>query len=242
LSDNALVVIPTYNEAPNVANVISSTLKHNVHVLIIDDNSTDGTKDIVRSFLDSHRVFMLERPAKLGLGTAYVAGFRWGLDKGYDLFFEMDADNSHNPDALPFFIHKVCEGNDMVVGSRYLKNTISVVGWDFKRLLLSKFGNWYASTLLGLKQFSDLTSGYRCYTRKTLLEINLDCVKSNGYAFQIEMVYRAYKKGLKITEISIIFYEREGGGSKMSTKIVREAVWLPFRLRLDNLFRSKIHV
>ena len=230
-----LVVIPTYNEAPNVARVINGALKQDVHILIIDDNSTDGTKDIVRSFLDSQRVFMLERPSKLGLGTAYVAGFRWGLDKGYDLFIEMDADNSHNPEALPFFMHKIAEGNDMVVGSRYLKNTISVVGWDFKRLLISKFGNWYASTFLGLKQFSDLTSGYRCYTKKALTEINLDRVKSNGYAFQIEMVYRAYKMGLKITEMPIIFYEREGGGSKMSNKIVREAVMLPFRLRLNKL-------
>jgi dolichol-phosphate mannosyltransferase len=235
MTTRTLVVIPTYNECSTIAKVINGTLEHNVHILIVDDNSADGTRDVVRTFLDSQRVFMLERPGKLGLGTAYVAGFRWGLDKGYDLFFEMDADNSHNPHALPFFSQLIAEGNDMVVGSRYLKNTISVVGWEFRRLLISKFGNWYAATLLGLKQFSDLTSGYRCYTKKALTEINLDRVKSNGYAFQIEMVYRAYKKGLRITEMSIIFYEREGGGSKMSRKIVREAVMLPFRLRLNKL-------
>jgi dolichol-phosphate mannosyltransferase len=145
----------------------------------------------------------------------------------------MDADNSHNPDTLPYFVEKIKEGYDIIVGSRYLNHTISVVGWDFRRLLISKFGNWYASTLLGLKQFTDLTSGYRCYTSKALKTIGLERIKSNGYAFQIEMVYRGYKKGLKVAEIPIIFYERGGGGSKMSGKIVREAVLLPFKLRAE---------
>lgn len=235
MSINTLVVIPTYNESANIAKVLNSALKHNVHILIVDDNSADGTKDIVRSYQDSQRVFMLERPSKLGLGTAYVDGFRWGLARQYDLFFEMDADNSHNPDALPYFIRLIEQGNDVVVGSRYINNTISVVGWDFKRLLLSKFGNLYASTLLGVRQFSDMTSGYRCYTRKALEAIGLERIKSNGYSFQIEMVYRAHKNDMKVKEMPITFYERESGGSKMSKSIVREAVLLPFRLRLSKI-------
>jgi len=231
-----LVVIPTYNEAANVGDILKKTLSVlDGDILVVDDNSADGTKEIVNGFLDTGRVFMLERPAKLGLGTAYVAGFQWGLRNGHDLFFEMDADNSHNPASLPSFVEKIKEGYDTVVGSRYLNHTISVVGWDFRRLLISKFGNWYASTLLGLKQFTDLTSGYRCYNRNTLEAIGLKKIRSNGYAFQIEMVYRAYKKGLKLAEIPIIFYERGGGGSKMSRAIVREAVLLPFKLRLENM-------
>ena len=182
---------------------------------------------------------MLERGSKMGLGTAYIDGFQWGLLKGYDLFFEMDADNSHNPASLPSFVEKAGEGYDIVVGARYLNNTISVVGWDFRRLLISKFGNWYASTLLGLKQFTDLTSGYRCYTSKALKAIGLEKIRSNGYSFQIEMVYRGYKKGLKVAEIPIIFYERGGDSSKMTPAIVREAVLLPFRLRLE-VFRNKL--
>ncbi len=229
-----LVVIPTYNEAITIKKVLTMTLNvMNCHILIVDDNSSDMTRDIVRNFFDTGRVSMLERPSKLGLGTAYVEGFQWGLQNGHDLFFEMDADNSHNPASLPFFVEKISAGYDIVVGSRYLNHTISVVGWDFRRLLISKFGNWYASTLLGVKQFTDVTSGYRCYTSKALKAIGLEKIKSNGYAFQIEMVYRGYKKGLKVAEMPIIFYERGGGGSKMSGKIVREAVLLPFKLRVE---------
>ena len=229
-----LIVIPTYNEAVNIGKILKKTLEViDGDILIVDDNSNDATRDIVKFFFDTGRVFMLERPSKLGLGTAYVDGFQWGLQNGHDLFFEMDADNSHNPDAIPFFVEKIREGYDIVIGSRYLNNTISVVGWDFRRLLISKFGNWYASTLLGLKQFTDLTSGYRCYTGKALKTIGLERIKSNGYAFQIEMVYRGYKKGLKVADIPIIFYERGGGGSKMSGKIIREAVFLPFKLRVE---------
>jgi len=232
----ALVVIPTYNEAVNIGKILSKTLEVTDNdILVVDDNSSDATRDIVKGFFGSGRVFILERPSKLGLGTAYVDGFRWGLQNGHDLFFEMDADNSHNPEALPYFVEKVKEGYDIVVGSRYLNHTISVVGWDFHRLLMSKFGNWYASTLLGIKQFTDLTSGYRCYTSKALEAIELGRVKSNGYAFQIEMVYRGYKKGLKVAEIPIIFYERGGGGSKMNGNIVREAVLLPFKLMLEKI-------
>ncbi len=233
-----LIVVPTYNEANNIKKVLRTTLKtSDGDILIVDDNSIDGTKDIVRALFDTGRVHMLERPSKLGLGTAYIEGFQWGLQEGYEMFFEMDADNSHNPATIPYFIKKIEEGYDMVVGSRYLNNTISVVGWDFKRLLLSKFGNWYASTLLGLKQFTDLTSGYRCYTQRALELIGLERIKSNGYAFQIEMVYRGYKRGLSIAEIPIIFFERGGGGSKMSRRIVKEAVLLPFKLKIENVLK-----
>lgn len=231
-----LVVLPTYNEVENIGSVLAKIMEQAaLDVLIVDDNSTDGTRDTVRKKIDTGRVFMLERTAKLGLGTAYITGFQWGLQRGYELFFEMDADNSHNPAAIPFFIKELEKGYDMIIGSRYINNTISVVGWDFKRLLLSKFGNLYASFMLGLGQFTDLTSGYRCYTKTALKAIGLEKVKSNGYAFQIEMVYRGFMNGLKIAEIPIIFYERESGGSKMSRKIVREAVLLPFKLRLEKI-------
>lgn len=232
-------MIPTYNEEATVGKIIGRVLKDfDCDILIVDDNSTDNTKDEIKRHVDTDRVFMLERPSKLGLGTAYITGFKWGIQRNYELFFEMDADLSHDPKTIPAFVEKIQEGCDIVVGSRYLNNTISVVGWDFKRLLLSRFGNLYASTLLNLRQFSDLTSGYRCYTRKAVEAIEIDKVKSNGYAFQIEMVHRGFKKGLKIAEIPIIFYERENGGSKMSGKIVREAILLPFRLKIERFLNK----
>ncbi len=211
--------------------MLIQTLKAmNGDILVVDDHSRDGTADIVKNHFHTGRVFILERPSKLGLGTAYIEGFRWGLLKDYGLFFEMDGDLSHDPKALPSFIREIERGYDIVVGSRYLHKTINVVGWDFKRLLLSKFGNWYASTFLGLSDLTDLTSGYRCYTRKALERTNLDTIRSNGYAFQVEMVYRLRKARLRIAEIPIIFYERSGGISKMDKKIVFEAALLPLRL------------
>ena len=227
-----LILLPTYNEVNNIDKILKKlSLFDFVDVLIIDDNSTDGTLNKIEKWMKKYsRIQLFKRASKLGLGTAYITGFKWGLEKGYDLFFEMDADLSHDPDEIPNFIKKIEEGYDVVIGSRYLNGTISVVGWDFKRLLLSKFGNFYAATLLNLRQFTDLTSGYRCYSKNALLKIDLDKINSNGYAFQIEMIYYAWKNGLKITEIPIIFYERESGGSKMSKKIILEAVLLPFKL------------
>jgi dolichol-phosphate mannosyltransferase len=235
-----LIILPTYNEYENIEKILSLLLSyHFLHILVIDDNSSDGTQETVKNFIkENERLFLIERPSKLGLGTAYVTGFKWGLERGYDIFFEIDADLSHDPSEIPNFLKKIEEGYDVVVGSRYLNGTISVVGWDFKRLLLSKFGNFYASTLLNLKEYTDLTSGYRCYTKDALKKINLDKINSNGYAFQIEMVYYAYKYSLKIAEIPIIFYERETGGSKMSKKIVREAVILPFKLIYKNFLNK----
>ncbi len=164
-----------------------------------------------------------------------LPGFKWGLEREYDYFFEMDADLSHNPDALPWFIKEMeGEGYDLAIGSRYTNGTISVVGWDFRRLLLSKFGNLYAAKILGL-QITDLTSGFRCYKRRVLKEIDLGRICSNGYAFQIEMAYLAIKAGFKVGEIPIVFYERSHGFSKMSKKIAREAVILPWRLRMREI-------
>ncbi len=226
-----IVILPTYNEKDSIENILTSLLNYDfLDILVVDDNSTDGTKEIVKKFSCNNRINLIERPLKLGLGTAYITGFKWGLERGYDLFFEMDADLSHDPSEIPNFIRMIEEGYDVVIGSRYLNGTISVVGWDFKRLLLSKFGNFYAATLLSLRQFTDLTSGYRCYSKNALLKIDIDKINSNGYAFQIEMIYYAHKRGLQIKEIPIIFYEREHGSSKMSKNIVGEAVILPFQL------------
>jgi dolichol-phosphate mannosyltransferase len=232
----ALVVIPTYNEKETIQYMISSVLEHEgFDLLIVDDGSPDGTAGIVSNMMAvEKRVFLIERSGKLGLGTAYVEGFKWGLERGYDYFIEMDADNSHDPDALPLFIEKVEEGFGLVIGSRYLNRSISVVGWDFKRLMMSKFGNFYASSILGLPM-TDLTSGYRCYSRDALKTIDLDNLHSNGYAFQIEMAYRVASAGLRVVEIPIIFRERESGESKMSKQIAREAAVLPWKLRCGRL-------
>ncbi|MCX7760585.1 MAG: polyprenol monophosphomannose synthase [Hydrogenothermaceae bacterium] len=232
-----LIVLPTYNEADNINKVLDNLLNFDfLDVLVVDDSSTDGTVDIVKSWIKkTDRVNLIQRPAKLGLGTAYITGFKWGLERDYDLFFEMDSDLSHNPNDIPKFIDKINEGFDVVIGSRYMNNTISVVGWDFKRLLLSKFANWYATTILGLRDLSDITSGFRCYRRKVLETVMLDKIKSNGYSFQIEMAYKSYKLGFKVGEIPIIFYERNGGSSKMSKKIAIEAAIMVWRLKFGRI-------
>lgn len=229
---DTLVILPTYNEAENIDKLIPQLLKQEVDILFIDDASKDNTAQLIKQWMNkSNRINLIERPTKLGLGTAYITGFKWALNRDYQYIFEMDADLSHDPKDIPKFIKKLEEGYDLVIGSRYTRGTISVVGWDFKRLLLSKFANYYAKTILGLRFLTDLTSGYRCYLRGVLESIELDSIKSNGYAFQIEMVYRAYKKGFKITEIPIIFYERNSGSSKMDKKIVKEAALIVWKLR-----------
>lgn len=236
MENKTLVILPTYNEKKNVRAVIESVISmEGFSILVIDDASPDGTAQVVKDIMSkTSRVFLIERLKKLGLGTAYVTGFKWGLERDYDYFFEMDADGSHNPDALPWFIEEMEKGYDLVIGSRYIGGKISVVGWDFHRLLLSKFGNFYASTILRLK-LTDFTSGFRCYRRHVLESVDLDKIRSNGYAFQIEMAYLVIKSGFKVGEMPITFYERNSGSSKMSKKIVREAVALPWRLRLREL-------
>lgn len=232
----ALVVIPTYNEKETIQSVINSVLRHEgFDILVVDDSSPDGTAGVVKEIISNEKkVSLIERRWKLGLGTAYLEGFKWGLERDYDYFIEMDADNSHDPDDLPLFLLKMEEGAGLVIGSRYLNKSISVVGWDFRRLMMSKFGNFYASSILGLP-LTDLTSGYRCYSREALETIALDSLHSNGYAFQIEMAYRVAAAGLSVEEMPIIFRERESGISKMSRKIIRESAVLPWRLRLWRL-------
>jgi len=227
-----LVIIPTYNEQSSVHVIIDLILKHEeFDVLVVDDASPDGTARVVKEIMATcSRVHLIERQGKYGLGTAYITGFKWGLQRGYDFLIEMDADGSHNPDALPWFIEEMGNKYDLVIGSRYIGGKISVVGWDFRRLLLSKFGNFYASMLLSLK-LTDLTSGFRCYSRKALTSLDLDTIHSNGYSFQIEMAYLIAQAGLKINEMPITFYERSSGSSKMSKNIVREAAVLPWKLK-----------
>ncbi len=234
--NKALVIIPTYNEKTSLPTIINDILKYaEFDILVVDDASPDGTAGVVKEIMAaSNRVYLIERQGKYGLGTAYITGFKWGLERGYEYFIEMDADGSHNPDALPWFIVELGNTYDLMIGSRYIGGKISVVGWDFRRLLLSKFGNFYASRLLGLR-LTDLTSGFRCYRRQALDVINLEKVHSNGYSFQIEMAYLVDAAGRKVGEMPITFYERSSGSSKMSKKIVREAVLLPWKLRLKKI-------
>jgi dolichol-phosphate mannosyltransferase len=234
--NTALVITPTYNERAGVASVIGSVMKYSgFDMLIVDDASPDGTAAVVREIMrNEKRVSLLGRNGKLGLGTAYVEGFMWGLQRDYEYFIEMDADGSHNPAALPWFIEEMRKGYDLIIGSRYMNKAISVVGWDFRRLLLSKFGNYYASSILGLR-LSDMTSGFRCYSRKALESIKLDGIHSKGYSFQIEMAYLVAAAGLRVSEMPIIFYERRSGSSKMSKQIFHEAVIMPWKLRLRRM-------
>ncbi len=236
MENKTLVILPVYNERRNVGIVITQILAlKEFSILVIDDASPDESAQVVKGIMSRNtNVFLIERPTKLGLGTAYVTGFKWGLERDYDYIIEMDADGSHNAEALPWFIKEIQNGYDVMIGSRYIDGKISVIGWDFHRLLLSKFGNFYASKFLHLP-YSDVTSGFRCYSRKALESINLDAITSNGYAFQIEMVYWIKGAGLKIGEMPITFYERTAGSSKMSRSIVWEAVHLPWRLRLERL-------
>lgn len=227
-----LVIIPTYNEKQSLPGLVREILgREGFDVLVVDDASPDGTAATVKElFADEPRVFLLEREGRQGLGTAYIAGFKWGLSGSYSYFIEMDADGSHDPASLTAFREEMEKGFDLVIGSRYMGGTISVVGWDFHRLLLSKFGTFYASRILGIRM-TDMTSGFRCYSRRALEAIELDRVLSNGYSFQIEMLYLVFKRGFRAGEISITFYERRTGSSKMNNSIVREAAILPWRLR-----------
>jgi dolichol-phosphate mannosyltransferase len=227
-----LVILPTYNEAQNIPDIVPAILRqHNeLDVLIVDDASPDGTGEIAdRIAAEDPRVHVRHRPGKLGLGTAYIEGFRWALERGYELVFEMDADFSHDPAQIPRFLEAVRE-YDLVLGSRYLRG-VNVVNWPMSRLLLSYFANKYARVVTGLP-FTDLTSGFKCFRRRVLEAIELDRVRSNGYAFQIEMTFRAWHKGFRVGEIPIVFVDRTFGESKMSRRIVWEAVWMVWRLRL----------
>ena len=239
-ASDAIVIIPTYNEADNVSRLLPALMKQpgGLHVLFVDDASPDGTaafieKEAAREDF-AGRIFLHQRAGKLGLGTAYIAGFRKALDMGYRYICEMDADFSHDPADVPRLIETVRSGqSDVAIGSRY-HNGISIVNWPLSRLILSYSANLYARSICGLP-VQDTTAGFKCFHRNVLERIPLDRIKSNGYTFQIEMHYRAWKAGFKLSEVSIIFREREHGVSKMSRSIIFEAVWMVWALKLRSL-------
>lgn len=233
--DKAIVIIPTYNEIANIEKMLETLDRVHpaLNVLIIDDGSPDGTANVIKNFQSKKsNLFLIERSGKLGLGTAYIRGFKWALEKGFDAFVTMDCDFSHEPEAIPDFTNKMGE-YDLAVGSRYIGG-IRIMNWPMQRLLLSFFASIYARIVSGIP-FSDSTGGFNCYSRKALQSINLDKVFSIGYAFQIELKYRIWSKGLPCIEVPITFYERTVGKSKMSRKIVLEAVINVFRMRIKKM-------
>jgi len=233
VAERALVVIPTYNEAANLPQLIPQVLAQDsrLEVLVVDDASPDGTGQLADGLAQREpRVHVLHREGKLGLGTAYIVGFRWALEHGYDYVFEMDADFSHDPAHLKDFL-KAAASADLVLGSRYLGGKVTVVNWPIGRLMLSYWANVYARWVTGLRIW-DLTGGFKCFRTNVLQAIDLSQVRSNGYAFQIEMSVRAWRKGFRLAEVPIVFVDRTEGQSKMNRRIVREAIWIVPRLRL----------
>lgn len=232
----ALVVIPTYNEAENIGRIVPEVLKQGPQfdVLVVDDNSPDGTAHIVKQLQIEHgsRVHLMERQGKMGLGTAYVVGFRYALQGNYDYVCEMDADFSHDPRVLPRFLEAIQDA-DLVLGSRYVTG-VNVINWPLRRLLLSYGASFYTRIITGLP-IKDPTGGFKCFRRQVLQAIDLEKVHSNGYSFQIEMSFRAWKKGFRIKEIPIVFTDRVGGRSKMSPQIVREAIWVVWKLKIQSI-------
>ena len=233
----ALVVVPTYNERENLPRLVPSILSRDarLEILVVDDASPDGTGAMADEIAAAERrVHVIHRGGKLGLGTAYLAGFAWGLERGYDVFVQMDADFSHDPAHLPHFLSAI-EDYDLVLGSRYLEGRVTVVNWPIARLLLSYYANVYARWVTGLP-VADATGGFKCFRREVLATLDLTRVESNGYSFQIEMSFRAWKLGYRIGEIPIMFVDRDLGESKMSKSIVREAIWRVWRLRFLSAF------
>lgn len=237
MEDRKIVIIPTYNERENIENIIRKvfSLDGGYDILIIDDGSPDGTAAIVKRLQQEfpERLHMIERPGKLGLGTAYITGFKWSIDKGYDYTFEMDADFSHNPEDLPRLYQACKDGADLAIGSRYCDG-ISVINWPIGRIIMSYYASVYVRTILGMKVY-DCTAGFKCYSNKVLRTIDLDKVEMKGYGFQIEMKYTTYKLGFKITEVPIIFVNRKAGTSKMNGGIFGEAFWGVIKLRFRKL-------
>ena len=240
-TSDSIVIIPTYNERENIENIIRAVfaLEHGFHILVIDDGSPDGTaaivKDLQREF--PNRLFMVERKGKLGLGTAYIAGFKWALQRDYQYIFEMDADFSHNPADLPR-LYKACaeEGADVSIGSRYVSG-VNVVNWPMGRVLMSYFASKYVRLITGLP-IHDTTAGFKCYRREVLQTIDLDGIRFKGYAFQIEMKLTAYNCGFKIVEVPVIFINRELGTSKMNSSIFGEAVFGVIKLKMHSWFHK----
>lgn len=234
---DSVVIIPTYNEKENIENIIRYvfSLEKEFHILIVEDNSPDGTADIVKRLIEEfpERLFIEQRKGKLGLGTAYIHGFKWALKRGYDFIFEMDADFSHPPKDLLRLYEACSKGADMAVGSRYVDGKISVVNWPIGRVIMSYYASWYVRLITGMR-IGDATAGFACYKRQVLEQIKLDKIRFVGYAFQIEMKYTVFKKGFKIVEVPIIFTDRVFGESKMSMKIFKEAFFGVFSLKFRN--------
>lgn len=237
MSADKVVIIPTYNEKENIEKIIKAifSLEEKFHILVVDDGSPDGTGAIVKRLQESYptALHLLERKEKSGLGSAYIAGFNWSLERGYNYTFEMDADFSHNPEDLPRLYAACKNGADLAIGSRYCKG-ISVINWPIGRVIMSYYASTYVRKVLGMKVY-DTTAGFKCYRRELLSNIDLDKIKMRGYGFQIEMKYNAYKLGYKIEEVPIIFIDREEGTSKMSSSIFGEAFWGVMALRLRKI-------
>ncbi|MDR3260665.1 MAG: polyprenol monophosphomannose synthase [Tannerella sp.] len=240
MKTDSIVIIPTYNEKENIGNIIRAVfgLEKEFHILIIDDGSPDGTADIVKALQQEfpERLFIVERTGKQGLGTAYICGFKWSVERGYDFIFEMDADFSHNPKDLPKLYAACEEGADVAVGSRYC-NGVNVVNWPLGRVLMSYYASVYVRLVTGMK-IRDTTAGFKCYRREVLETIELDKIRFKGYAFQIEMKYTVYKCGFKIVEVPIIFINRVLGTSKMNTSIFGEALFGVLKLKWRSFFRK----
>ena len=240
-TSDSIVIIPTYNERENIENIIRAVfaLEKVFHILIIEDGSPDGPANIVKTLQQEfpERLFMIERKGKLGLGTAYIAGFKWSLEHNYEYIFEMDADFSHNPADLPR-LYKACaeEGADVSIGSRYVSG-VNVVNWPMGRVLMSYFASKYVRLITGLP-IHDTTAGFKCYRREVLQTIDLDGIRFKGYAFQIEMKFTAYKCGFKIVEVPVIFINRELGTSKMNSSIFGEAVFGVIKLKMHSWFHK----
>lgn len=238
---DSIIIIPTYNERENIENIIRAVfgLEHGFHILVVEDGSPDGTANIVRELQKEfpERLHMIERSGKLGLGTAYIVGFKWALEREYEYIFEMDADFSHNPNDLPR-LYAACHdgGNDVSIGSRYVSG-VNVVNWPMGRVLMSYFASKYVRLITGLP-IHDTTAGFVCYRRRVLQTLDLDSIRFKGYAFQIEMKFTAYKYGFRIKEVPVIFINRELGTSKMNSSIFGEAMFGVIRLKWESLFKK----
>lgn len=236
MAERALVIVPTYNERENLPIIVPIVLEQDprLEVLVVDDGSPDGTGELADALAEADkRIHVIHRAGKQGLGTAYRMGFAWAIEKGFDYVFEMDADGSHDPRHLPIFLKEIHDA-DLVIGCRYFNHRVTVVNWPMKRLLLSYFANIYARVVTGLPLW-DATGGFKCYRRAVLEKVPLARIHSNGYSFQIEMSFHAWRKGFRLKEIPITFTDRDLGVSKMSRAIVYEAIWVVWRLRLARL-------
>lgn len=238
---DSIIIIPTYNEIENIKNIIHAVfeLEHNFHVLIIDDGSPDGTASVIKKIQEElpESLFMIERQGKLGLGTAYLRGFKWALENNYEFIFEMDADFSHNPNDL-IRLYDACknQGADMAIGSRYISG-VNVVNWPMGRVIMSYYASAYVRFITGMK-IRDTTAGFKCYRKEVLENIELDDIKLKGYAFQIEMKFRTWKFGYNIIEVPIVFTDRKQGTSKMSGGILNEAIWGVLKMKISSFFRK----